>query len=107
MRAEEAVHVVDCDGITVYYNRAASEMDGLGGQDVVGRHVLQVYPSLTAETSSLMKVLATKKPIVNQQQTIVATTGKMVTILYSTYPLYRDGVLVGAYDICRDITKIK
>jgi arginine utilization regulatory protein len=104
---EEAVHVVDPDGITVYYNRAASEMDGLRRQDVVGRHILQVYPSLTPESSSLLQVLSSRKPIVNQQQTIVATTGKMATILYSTYPLYRDGVLAGAFDMCRDITKIK
>ena len=36
---EEAVHVLDCDGITVYYNRAASEMDGLNPCEVVGKHV--------------------------------------------------------------------
>ncbi|MDR3592652.1 MAG: sigma 54-interacting transcriptional regulator [Negativicutes bacterium] len=104
---EEAIHVVDCDGITVYYNRAASEMDGLNAEEVVGRHVLQVYPSLTPETSSLLRVLASKIPVLNQQQTIVTRTGKMVTILYSTYPLYRNGCIVGACDMCRDITKIK
>ena len=82
-------------------------MDGLKQCDVVGKHVLQVYPSLTQESSSLLMVLSSKKPILNQQQTIVSRTGKMVTILYSTYPLYRDGVLSGAFDMCRDITKIK
>ncbi len=104
---EEAVHVLDCDGITVYYNRAASEMDGLNPCEVVGKHVLQVYPSLTLETSSLLQVLSTGKPILNQQQTIVSRTGKTATILYSTYPLFQNGVLAGAFDMCRDITKIK
>jgi len=104
---EEAVHILDCDGITVYYNRAASEMDGLNPGEVVGKHVLQVYPSLTPETSSLLQVLASRKPILNQQQTIVSRTGKTATILYSTYPLFHDGVLAGAFDMCRDITKIK
>lgn len=104
---EEAVHILDCNGITVYYNRAASEMDGLQPGEVVGKHVLQVYPSLTPESSSLLKVLATQKPILNQQQTIVSRTGKTATILYSTYPLYHNSVLVGAFDMCRDITKIK
>lgn len=104
---EEAVHAVNCDGITIYYNKAASEMDGLKQCDVVGKHVLQVYPSLTQESSSLLMVLSSGKPILNQQQTIVSRTGKMVTILYSTYPLYRNGVLIGAFDMCRDITKIK
>lgn len=104
---EEAVHVVDDKGITVYYNQAASEMDGLKIESVVGRHILEVYPSLTTETSSLLQVLSSQKPVLKQQQTIVARTGKMVTILYSTYPLYHNGVLAGAVDMCRDITKIK
>lgn len=26
---EEAVHVVNCEGVTIFYNRAAAEMDGL------------------------------------------------------------------------------
>lgn len=104
---EEAVHIIDCNGITVYYNRAAGEMDGLLPGEVMGKHILQVYPSLTADSSSLLKVLATQKPILNQQQMIVSRTGKAATILYSTYPLYHDSVLVGAFDMCRDITKIK
>lgn len=104
---EEAVHVVNCDGITAYYNKAAGEMDGLSPSEVIGRHVLDVYPSLVPETSSLLRVLESKRPILNQQQTIVTGTGKVITILYSTFPLYDNGRIVGAFDICRDITKIQ
>jgi len=104
---EDAVQIVDCKGINIYYNQAAAEMDGLNKADVLGKHILQVYPSLTLETSSLLQVLETEKPILNQQQSIVTSSGKAMTILYNTYPLYRDGVLIGACDISRDITKIK
>lgn len=104
---EESVQIVDCKGINIYYNQAAAEMDGLKRGDVLGKHILQVYPSLTLETSSLMQVLETEKPILNQQQSIVTSSGKAMTILYYTYPLYQDGALIGACDISRDITKIK
>lgn len=104
---EEAVQIVDCQGINIYYNQAAAEMDGLNKSDVLGKHILQVYPSLTLETSSLLQVLETKKPILNQQQSIITSSGKAMTILYYTYPLYHEGVLIGACDISRDITKIK
>jgi arginine utilization regulatory protein len=104
---DQAVHVVNCEGITIYYNQTASEVEGLNPADVIGKQVLQAYPSLTLETSSLMNVLATGKAILNQQQTIVSRTGRIVTIHYSTFPLYRDGVLIGACDLSRDITKIK
>lgn len=104
---EEAVHVVDCDGITVYYNKAAAELDAMNVADVVGKHVLQVYPSLTLETSSMMRVLTTKATILNKQQTLVNRLGHTCTVLYSTFPLYSDSVLIGACDLARDITKIK
>lgn len=104
---KEAVQVVNSDGITVYYNQAAAEIDGLDPADVVGKYVLQVYPSLTLETSSLMQVLRTGEPLLNLQQTVVISTGKIVTFLYSTYPLFRKGELIGACDISQDITTIK
>jgi len=104
---EEAIHVVDCDGITVYYNQAAAELDATNVADVIGKHVLQIYPSLTLETSSLMQVLATQSTILNKQQTIVNRFGHTCTLHYSTFPLYCDDVLIGACDLARDITKIK
>lgn len=106
-QVDQGVHIVDCEGITIFYNQTAAEVEGLQPADVIGKHVLQVYPSLTLETSSLMEVLARGKPILNQQQTIVSRNGRIITIHYSTIPLYREGKLVGACDMSRDITKIK
>ncbi|MEW6624745.1 MAG: sigma 54-interacting transcriptional regulator [Bacillota bacterium] len=102
-----AIHVIDCDGVTIFYNNAASKMEGLKLEEVIGKHFFSVYPSLDEDNSSLLKVLKTKRPVVDQQQTIVTHTGKKATILYSTYPLFKDGQLVGAFDISRDITEIK
>lgn len=105
--ADVAVHIVDCDGITRFYNKVAAEMDGMRPEEVLGKHILEVYPSLTLETSSLLKVLKTKKPVLNQQQTLVNRMGRTVTMSYSTYPLFSEHEIVGACDISRDITIIK
>lgn len=102
-----AVTVVDCDGITTFYNNAASKMEGLNPKDVLGKHLFSVYPSLNESNSSLLKVLKTGRPIVNQQQTIVANTGKKITTIYSTYPLLKGDKIIGAFDVSRDITEIK
>lgn len=104
---DEAIHIVDTKGVTIYYNQVATEMEGLDAADVIGKNVLEVYPSLTLETSSLLGVLETGKAVLNKEQTIVSSSGKVVTIIYSTYPLMADGVLIGACDISKDITKIK
>lgn len=105
--ADVAVQLVDCDGITRFYNNVAAEMDGMKPEEVLGRHILEVYPSLTLESSSLLKVLETKKPVLNRQQTVVNRTGRTVTMSYSTYPIFYQNEIAGACDISRDITKVK
>lgn len=105
--ADVAVHLVDCGGITRFYNNVAAEMDGMKPEEVLGRHILEVYPSLTLESSSLLKVLETGKPVLNQQQTVVNRKGYTVTISYSTYPIIYQNEIVGACDISRDITRVK
>ncbi len=105
--ADVAVQLVDCDGITRFYNNVAAEMDGMKPEEVLGRHILEVYPSLTLESSSLLEVLKTKKPILNRQQSVVNRTGRTVTMSYSTYPIFYQNDIAGACDISRDITKVK
>jgi arginine utilization regulatory protein len=105
--ADVAVHIVDTDGITRFYSKVAAEMDGMEPEEVVGKHILEVYPSLTIESSSLLKVLETKKAVLNHQQTVINHKGRAVTMSYSTYPLFYNNEIVGACDISRDITRIK
>ena len=104
---DEAVHIIDGDGITCFYNRVSAEMEGMEPDEVLGKHILEVYPSLTLESSSLLKVLQTGEPVLNQQQTLINRKGRAVTMSYSTYPLFYRNRIEGACDISRDITRIK
>ena len=104
---DSAITVIDCNGVTVFYNKAATKMEGLEPEEVIGKHLLSIYPSLNENNSSLLKVLKTKWPVIEEQQTLVTKTGKKGTVVFSTYPLFKDGELIGAFDISRDITEIK
>lgn len=104
---DEAVHIIDCDGITRFYNKVSAETEGMDPGEVLGKHILEVYPSLTLESSSLLRVIETGKPVLNQQQTLINRRGRAVTMSYSTYPIFHRNRIVGACDISRDITKIK
>lgn len=104
---DEAVHIIDCDGITRFYNKVSAEMEGMDPDEVLGKHILEVYPSLTLESSSLLKVLQTGRPVLNQQQTLINRKGRAVTMSYSTYPIFYRNRITGACDISRDITRIK
>jgi arginine utilization regulatory protein len=106
-RLDAAVQVIDRKGITRIYNTAAAEMDNIRPEEVLGRHILEVYPSLNPATSSLLKVMEKNQPIINKQQTVINQRGRAITMLYSTYPLLYRGQIVGACDISRDITKVR
>ena len=103
----QGIHVVDQNGVTVVYNRAASEIDGLSKDEVVGKSVLSVFPSLDQHSSTLLRVLRSGLPEVDQQQTFTNYKGKKITTLNSTYPIFVDGKVTGACEVSTDITRLK
>lgn len=104
---DEGIHVVDRQGVTILYNRQAGLNDGLEPGEVVGRHLLEVFPSLTGETSTLLKVLTMGQPIIKQQQTFANFKGNRVTTINSSWPIYDQEILVGAIEISKDVTQVR
>lgn len=103
----QGVHVVDERGVTVVYNREASRLDGLSASEVVGRPLLEVFPSLDQESSTLLKVLKTGIPEPERQQTFTNYKGQKITTLNFTHPISAGGKVVGACEISTDITNMK
>ncbi|MBT9134268.1 MAG: Arginine utilization regulatory protein RocR [Firmicutes bacterium] len=104
---DEGVHIVDDIGVTVYYNAQAGELDGLEPESVIGKHILDVYPSLTRESSTLLKVCRTKRPLLSEQQTFTNFKGQRVTTVNMTLPIVVDHRLVGAVEISKNITAVR
>lgn len=104
---DEGIHIVNAQGITVFYNRVASLLDGMDIEEVLGVHVLEAFPSLTQKTSTLLKVLETGVSIGEQQQAYMNRKGKRVLTVNRTIPLHVQGKVVGAAEISRDITQVK
>ena len=105
--ANEGIHLVNEDGVTVIYNKAASEFDGLSPNEVIGRHLLDVFPSLTHDSSTLLRVLRSGVPEIARQQTFSNYKGKKITTINSTHPIQVGGQIMGACEISTDITRIK
>lgn len=104
---DEGIHVVDAEGMTVFYNDRAADLDGLSPKEVTGSHVLEAFPSLTPKTSTLMKVLETGKPIYNQQQAYTNRHGKRIITINTTLPIEVEGRRVGALEVAKDVTRIQ
>ncbi|MGP4079690.1 sigma-54 interaction domain-containing protein [Pseudalkalibacillus sp. R45] len=104
---DEGIHVINSEGITVFYNEIASSHDGVAVEDVLGQHLLDVFPSFSKETSTLLKVLETGEPIFNQHQRYPNVKGQLIVTVNTTLPIKVDGKIVGAVEIAKDFTKIQ
>lgn len=99
---DEAIHAVDKDGITIYYNKVAADYDGMTAEEVLGKHLLQVFPSLTEETSTLLKVLHTKRPIYHENQRYENKKGQILETVNTTIPILNGSKLLGAVEIAKN-----
>lgn len=100
------VHVVDRQGETVFYNETMAGIDGLKREEVLGKNIFQLYPSLTDETSTLYLALDKGVETAETIQSYVNVQGKTVTSINSTYPLYEGDEIIGAVEIAKDITNV-
>jgi arginine utilization regulatory protein len=104
---DEGIHVVNTDGETIYYNEVAASHDGLEVQEVLGKHLFEAFPSLTEDSSTLLKVMKTARPIYNQTQVYVNLHGKRIDTINTTLPIMIGGRLVGAVEIAKDYSRMK
>jgi arginine utilization regulatory protein len=104
---DEGIHVINTDGITIFYNDVAAKHDGLQQDEVLGKPLLEVYPSLSEETSTLYKVLLNKKPIFNQPQTYLNKYSVKIETINTTLPIFVKNEFIGAVEIAKDYSRMK
>jgi arginine utilization regulatory protein len=103
---DEGILVVDPDANVTFFNEPATDIAGITPCKAVGKNILEIFPDLTPETSTFYRVLKTKKPIIDYVQTYMNYQRKIVSTVTSTLPLIKDGELVGALEIYRDLTAV-
>lgn len=103
---KEGIHVVDSTGRTLLYNNVMADVEGMDPAEVLNKQLLEVLPSLKGN-STLLKVLKTGKEITMNYQTYFNKEGKKITTLNSTWPIKKDGKIIGAVEIAKDISNIE
>nr|WP_286173434.1 sigma 54-interacting transcriptional regulator [Geobacillus sp. E263] len=101
------VHAVDQHGKTIIYNRKMRDIEGMNIEDVLDKNILDVFRFNPEQPSTLLEALRTGKSILNQQQTYFNNKGQAVTTVNQTHPLQKDGRIIGAVEIAKDITKFR
>lgn len=104
---DEGIQIIDKRGKIIYYNKFVERLDGVDRDKVIGRHILEVYPSLSYDTSTLLKVIKTGEPIFNVEQTFTNYKGDKITTINTSIPIKADNKILGALEISKDITQVK
>ncbi len=104
---DEGVQIIDNRGKILYSNDVALVMEDIDREDVTGKHILSVYPSLTEKTSTLLQVLRTGEPMFDVKQEFLNFKGNKITTINTSIPIVEQGHVMGAIEISRDITKVR
>src|SRR5690554_1883178 len=75
------IHVIDNQRKTIIYNEVMAELEGLSMNQVIGKDILEIFPSLNDNTSTLIKVIDTEEAIINSTQTYFNFKGKSITTI--------------------------
>ncbi|MTI70772.1 MAG: PAS domain S-box protein [Firmicutes bacterium] len=104
---DDGIHVIDKGGKTIIYNEAMAKLEGIEREKILGNPLLNIFPSLDEDSSTLLTVMKTGRPLINKVQTYLNYKGEKITTINTTVPLFEDDIKYGALEIARDITDIK
>lgn len=104
---DEGIIVVDTNANVTFFNEPASNIAGIDPGAAVGENILDIFPGLTIETSTFYHVLRTRKPLIDYVQNYTNYQGRRVSTVTSTIPLVKDGELIGALEVYRDLTYVR
>ncbi|CAH2717506.1 Arginine utilization regulatory protein RocR [Neobacillus rhizosphaerae] len=104
---DEGIHVVNTEGKTIFYNEVAAKHDGMDVREVQGKHLIDAFPSLSEESSTLLMVIRTGKPIYNQTQVYLNLHGTRIDTINTTLPIFLGEEIIGAVEIAKDYSRMK
>ncbi|WP_432666348.1 sigma 54-interacting transcriptional regulator [Wukongibacter baidiensis] len=105
LKNTDIICIVDKEGYILYYNNYDDITNRIGKEEVIGMHLLEVYPWLTRETSTLLKVIDTGEPIINHSQVIKVSDDFVVNSINSAFPLKNKSGIIGGVVVSINLDK--
>lgn len=93
--------VTNDKGIIEYFVTYRPDINKLKEENVLGKHILDIYSDLTPESSSIMRVLKSGKPIYNERQHLKTYKGQSIYAINNTLPIISGENIIGAVDVSR------
>ncbi|MCQ2554843.1 MAG: sigma 54-interacting transcriptional regulator [Clostridia bacterium] len=104
----DSVTMIDKSGTIVvkkrFNPRFSDEQNRIDNQWAVGKNLLEVFPSLSHEDSSLIQALTTGKIVCYEAQEVLNHEGGISITNNITFPIVSRGEILGAIELSRDVT---
>lgn len=97
----DGIMVLDENACVVYVRNYRTGVTPLITQDVVGKNILEIYPELTEETSTIWKALRTGESTINKLEPLTSYDGITMNLLDNTFPIRQGGRIIGAVSIAK------
>ena len=96
--------IFDCNAVAVYYYNNRPDINDMTEEEVVGKHLSEIYPNLNLENSSIMAALTKGVPTANMLQTWTTVKGQTVKSINTTVPIFEEGQVIGAAEVSQYVT---
>nr|WP_194240648.1 sigma 54-interacting transcriptional regulator [Gilliamella sp. ESL0250] len=104
----QPIAIIDKKGNYIYYNQESAELDGYPKEQAIGKPMLEVYPNLKKEDSTMLQALLFGKEYQDNYQSYYNHVGKVVDYLHTTVPLYNEKKeIIGAIEIGRNLSTVR
>lgn len=99
-----AINIIDDGGRFVCFSQGSELLDGMKREDVIGKHVLEVYQFYDKEVSPALRVLKNGEPLKDFNIRYRNAAGKPVDAISSAYPIFDKAgrEIIGSMCIYRD-----
>lgn len=103
----DGVLLSDKYGKVVIYNPAMEELEEMKAKDMIGQYIWDAYGYSDKSKSEHMSVQMSGIPIINRYKAHAFNNGKPIYKSYSTYPIEKDGEIIGVYSISKNESKLQ
>lgn len=104
---DQGAIVVDTKANVRLYSEPVTEIAGISQDEIIGKNILDIFKSLTPETSTFYYVLKNKEPLIDKVQTYTNYKGEWKTTVTSTVPIIVNNKILGALEIFRQVDDVK
>lgn len=104
----QPLSILNTAGQHIYYNQENADLDECQRNDVLGRHMLNVFPSIEAGDNEMLRALQYGEESISHQKSYYTPSGKLIDYQHTTVPLFNSsGAIMGVIESGQDLSRYR